>query len=76
MGKSTLCNLLTGAKYVLKEGSLGGYEDQMFPMSADPESKTTGVNAKMLPRGWCGSLPVFEVMDTPGAVYLYSTGYL
>jgi hypothetical protein len=48
----------------------------MFPMSADPESKTTGANAKMLSRGWCGSLPVFEVMDTPGAVYYINLAWL
>jgi hypothetical protein len=38
----------------------------MFAMSSKSKSKTTGDDANILLRGWCGGAPVFEIMDTPG----------
>jgi hypothetical protein len=67
VGKSTMCNVLTGAMWIDgAEGELVGYEDELFAMSGGLESKAMGDDAKMLLRSWCGGSPVFKIMDTPG----------
>jgi hypothetical protein len=66
VGKSTMCNLWTGAMWITENGGLTGYEDEMFLRSNALESCTTADDARMLCRGWGGRKPMFEIMDTPG----------
>jgi hypothetical protein len=69
VGKSTFCNLISGAKWLAENGFLQGYEDAMFKTSKGVESMTTGDDAVVLLREWCGlSRIVFALMDTPGLI--------
>jgi hypothetical protein len=66
VGKSTFCNLISGAQWLAKNGFLQGYEDAMFETSKGVKSRTMTDDAVMLLREWCGlSRVVFAVMDTP-----------
>jgi hypothetical protein len=66
VGKSTMCNLWTGAMWITDKGGLTGYEDEMLLQSNELKSCTTADDAEMLCRGWGGRKPMFEIMDTPG----------
>jgi hypothetical protein len=64
VGKSTFCNLISGAQWLAENGFLQGYEDAMFKTSS-LERQYTATPAVLL-REWCGLSRIsFAVMDTP-----------
>jgi hypothetical protein len=69
VGKSTLCNILSGSMWLTQSGHCIGYEDPLFKISGSTKSQTKAKDATMLLREWCGSADtVFKVMDTPGLI--------
>jgi hypothetical protein len=69
VGKSTLCNILSGSMWLTQSGHCIGYEDPLFKISGSTNSQTKADDATMVLREWCGSADkVFKVMDTPGLI--------